>query len=86
MRDNIVQLNIAMGGEVKYKTLSGDKLTKALLKKLTEESNELRNSDLSVGELADLKQLVEALADHLGIKRADLAKRQVEKRKQNGAF
>jgi predicted house-cleaning noncanonical NTP pyrophosphatase (MazG superfamily) len=86
VRDKLVQANFDMGGEVKYKTLSGDKLTGALLKKLVEEANELRSSGLSVGELADLQELVDALASHLGVKKTDLRKRQTEKRLKNGGF
>jgi predicted house-cleaning noncanonical NTP pyrophosphatase (MazG superfamily) len=85
VRDKIVQYHLEMG-EAKYKTLSGDKLTKALLNKLVEETNELKTSDLSVGELADLQELVDALAAHLGVAKSDLSKRQSEKRQKNGAF
>ena len=73
-------------GSVKYKTLSGKQLTKALLTKLKEEANELKTSDLSVGEIADLQELVDALAAHLGVDKKGLRQRQTEKRKNNGAF
>jgi predicted house-cleaning noncanonical NTP pyrophosphatase (MazG superfamily) len=86
VRDNIVQSTEDQGGSVKYKTLSGKKLTDALLKKLIEEATELKTNDLSVGELADLKELVDALAAHLGVEKTFLSTRQVVKRKQNGAF
>lgn len=86
VRDNIVQLHFDLGGEVKYKTLTGKKLTDALLKKLIEEATELKTSNLSIGELADLKELVDALAAHLGTEKGYLSKRQAVKRKQNGGF
>src|SRR6266576_2989307 len=86
VRDNIVQSTEDQSGKVNYKTLKGKQLTKALLTKLIEEADELRASNLSVGELADLKELVEALADHLGISEKELLSRQVEKRQKNGAF
>ena len=86
VRDKIVQLHFDMGGEVIYKTLTGKKLTDALLKKLIEEASELKTSNLSVGELADLKELVDALAAHLGTEKGYLSKRQAVKRKQNGGF
>ena len=88
VRDNIVKYHLEIGGEgsVKHKTLSSDKLTKALLTKLREEANELKTSSLSVGEIADLQELVDALAAHLGVDKKDLAKRQAKKRKHNGAF
>ncbi len=86
VRDRIVQTHFDMGGGVKYKTVSGDKLTKALLKKIIEEATELRYSDLSVGELADLQELVDSLTEHLKLSKNDLKKRQAEKRRTNGGF
>ena len=85
VRDKIVPYHMKFG-DAKYKTLTGDKLTKALLKKLIEEASELRNSDLSVGELADLQELVDTLAAHLKVSKQELAKRQAEKRRTNGGF
>ena len=61
-------------------------LTEVLLTKLIEEANELKSSDLKVGELADLQELVDALAKHLGMPKRELSKRQSEKRRKNGAF
>jgi predicted house-cleaning noncanonical NTP pyrophosphatase (MazG superfamily) len=86
VRDKIVRYHLEMGGDVRYKTLSGKKLTDALLKKLIEEATELKTTNLSVGELADLQELVDALAEHLGTATSSLSRRQTEKRKQNGAF
>ena len=86
VRDKIVQSTESQGGVVRYRTLKGEELTKALVTKLIEEANELKTSDLSVGELADLKELVEALATHLGTNEKDLSKQQLDKRKKNGAF
>ncbi len=86
VRDNIVQLHLEMGGDVQYKTLKGDKLTKALLTKLVEEAEEMNQSNLSVGELADLKELVNALQKHLNVDSDELTKKQSQKRKINGAF
>jgi|SRR5579862_1375160 len=86
VRDKIVQFHLDMDGEVKYKTIEDDKLTKALLTKLIEEAKELKTSNLSVGELADLQELLDTLAQHLGTKKSLLAKKQKEKRARNGAF
>lgn len=86
VRDKIVQSTEAQGGTVEYHTLRGKKLTKALLTKLTEEANELKASDLNVGELADLQELVDALLEHLGMTKDLLSKQQKEKRLRNGAF
>lgn len=86
VRDKIVDSTREQSGTVKLHILKGDELTKALLTKLIEEANELKTSDLSVGELADLKELVEALAAHLGTPESDLSRSQTEKRRRNGAF
>ena len=86
VRDKIVESTHAQGGSVKFKTLKGKQLTKALLTKLMEEANELKASDLSVGELADLQELVDALAEHLGTKKSELLQHQAEKKARNGAF
>lgn len=86
VRDNIVQLHLDMGGEVKYKTLAGKKLTKALLTKITEEANELKTSDLSAGELVDIKEIIEQIAENLRITDKKLTKAQAKKRAKNGGF
>jgi predicted house-cleaning noncanonical NTP pyrophosphatase (MazG superfamily) len=86
VRDKIVQSTETQGGTVKYHILKGKKFTEALLTKLIEEANELKTSDLSIGELADLKEIVEALVDHLEVDEKDLSKRQLEKKEKNGAF
>jgi predicted house-cleaning noncanonical NTP pyrophosphatase (MazG superfamily) len=86
VRDKIVESTQQQGGTVKFRILKGDELTKALLTKLIEEANELKSSDLSIGELADLKELVEALAAHLGTSANGLSKSQTEKKRRNGAF
>ena len=85
VRDKIVQYHLDMG-DAKYKTLKDSELTNALLKKLVEEAAELKNSDLSVGELVDLQELVDALAAHLKVSKKDLSARQAEKRQVNGGF
>jgi predicted house-cleaning noncanonical NTP pyrophosphatase (MazG superfamily) len=86
VRDKIVESTEAQGGEVKYRVIKGENLTKALLTKLIEEAKELKTSDLSVGELADLQELVDALAVHLGVSKSELTKQQKEKKARNGAF
>jgi len=86
VRDKIVENTEEQGGTVNYHILKGKKLTKALLTKLVEEAHELRTSDLAVGELADLQELVDALIEHLGTSKAELIKGQKEKRIRNGTF
>lgn len=87
VRDRIVEHHISMKGQVKYKTLTGNKLTQALLNKVVEEVKELKVSDLKAAEIVDLKELVDALAYHLvTVTPAELKKLQADKRLKNGAF
>jgi predicted house-cleaning noncanonical NTP pyrophosphatase (MazG superfamily) len=58
VRDKIVHSTKAQGGTVKYEELKGKKLTRALVEKLIEEAQELKKANLSVGELADIKELL----------------------------
>jgi predicted house-cleaning noncanonical NTP pyrophosphatase (MazG superfamily) len=86
VRDKIVELNVGYGGTVKYKTLTGKELNAALIDKLIEEAKELKASELSVGELADLKEIVEQVAKNLKITDVQLDRKQAEKRAKNGGF
>jgi predicted house-cleaning noncanonical NTP pyrophosphatase (MazG superfamily) len=86
VRDRIVEHHLDMGGKVDYKTLKGKKLSEALVDKLVEESKELKASSLSVGELADIKEILEQIAKNLGITDKELAEAQSKKAKNNGAF
>lgn len=86
VRDKIVELNIGYGGTVNYKKIKGRKLTAALVDKLIEEAKELKASDLSADELADLKEITEQIAKNLKITDKELIKAQTQKRQKNGGF
>ncbi|MDB5161140.1 MAG: uncharacterized protein JWO96_520 [Candidatus Saccharibacteria bacterium] len=86
VRDKIVESTEGQGGTVNYKTLQGEALTKALVTKLIEESKELQGSDLSAGEIADLKEIIEQIAKNLKIADEELTQVQAEKRQKNGGF
>ena len=86
VRDKIVKLTENYGGSVDYEVLSGQKLNEALIDKLVEESKELKISDLSVGELADLQEIISQLAKNLKITDKEIAKAQSKKRSENGGF
>lgn len=86
MRDNIVDLNIGYGGTVNYKKIKGSELTAALVDKLVEEAKELKTSDLSADELADLKEIIEQIAKNLKITDTEIEKIQSKKRQKNGGF
>jgi predicted house-cleaning noncanonical NTP pyrophosphatase (MazG superfamily) len=86
VRDKIARSTQEQGGTVDYRTLKNKELTEALLTKLIEEANELKTSDFTVGELADLQELIDALIEHLGISKTELANNQKKKRNRNGGF
>ena len=86
VRDKIVENNIGYGGKVKYKTLSGNDLTKALIDKLIEEAKELKKSDLSAEELADIKEILIALREHLKIQAGVLEDARRKKAAETGRF
>jgi predicted house-cleaning noncanonical NTP pyrophosphatase (MazG superfamily) len=86
VRDKIVQLHLDMGGGVEHKTLKGTELNEALVQKLIEEAVELKNSELSAGELADLQEIIDQLAKNLGITEEELAAKQKAKREKTGGF
>lgn len=86
VRDKIVDSTEAQGGEVKYKQLTGSKLNQALLDKLIEEAKELKNSEMSVSELADLKEILIALRENLKIHAGELEDMRRKKAKSNGRF
>jgi predicted house-cleaning noncanonical NTP pyrophosphatase (MazG superfamily) len=86
VRDKIVESTEAQGGKVKYKILKGDELTGALVDKLIEEAQELKNADLSVGELADIKELLIAIKESLDIPESELEEVRRKKADANGSF
>jgi predicted house-cleaning noncanonical NTP pyrophosphatase (MazG superfamily) len=86
VRDKIVEYNIGYGGKVKYKTLSGKKLTLALIDKLIEEAQELKKSDLSADELADIKEILIAIRQNLNIHAGVLEDARRKKAAENGRF
>ena len=86
VRDKIVESTKTQGGEVKYKKLGDKKLTEALVAKLVEEAKELKGTELSIEELADLKEIIEQIAKNLKITGKELATAQAKKRSKNGGF
>lgn len=86
MRDKIIELTEGYGGSVEYEILKGRKLNQALIDKLIEEAEELKVSELSAGELADLQEILSQLAKNLKITDTQIAQAQVKKRAKNGGF
>jgi predicted house-cleaning noncanonical NTP pyrophosphatase (MazG superfamily) len=86
VRDKIIEYNIGYGGKVQYKTLRGEKLNNALVVKLVEEAKELQSGELSAEELADLKEIIEQIAENIKISIEEIETIQKMKKTKNGAF
>ena len=85
VRDKIPEIIAAKGGESKTHIADQDEYTAKLRAKLQEEVDEyLENS--SPEELADILEVVYALADGSGVTREDLEKLRAEKAEKRGAF
>ncbi len=85
VRDNIPAIIEANGQTAKTRVLNDEDYTAALEKKLKEETREyLQSRDLT--ELADILEVVEALAKNQGADFEKLLTLKREKQAQNGAF
>lgn len=86
VRDKIIQSTEAHGGKVTYRQIKGKELRRALVDKLIEEAQELKNSKLSAEELADIKELLIALRESLKIHAGGLEDARRKKADANGRF
>lgn len=89
VRDGVLE-KIENGGElVKFKNLTGDDLFRALREKLVEEAFEVLDADDSdsvVEEIADLKEVVDAIVKSLNVSWDEVERVQDNKRKKIGGF
>lgn len=85
VRDNIPFICEKNGQIPKTKVLDGDKYTAALNKKLKEEVREHLTSN-DIEELADIVEVVEALAENLGSSIGEVMEIKQKKKEANGAF
>ncbi len=85
VRDNIPDICISNNQVPKYRVLSDDAYKAALLKKLKEETREyIRSNDME--ELADILEVVEALAVNQGSSLDEVLKIKEAKVNKNGKF
>jgi len=85
VRDKIIDIIRANGENPIYHTLSDEEYLAELHKKLIEEANEfIENDDLE--ELADLMEVVYAIAKHKNINMEQVEKERVNKREKRGGF
>ncbi len=85
VRDKIPEIIRADGKKLKSRILSDEEHLEALLKKFEEELAELKESR-NAEELADVHEVLLALADALGIDREELEKVRMDKAAQRGGF
>ena len=79
VRDRIIDIIIANGESPVYHTLSDEEYLKELHKKLIEEANEFVEAD-NPEELADLLEVVYAIAMHKNINMEEVEQIRVKKR------
>lgn len=85
VRDNIPAVISANGGTAHTRILSDDDYKAELIRKLDEEVAEFK-ADLSLEELADVQEVVNALVMVIGKSVADLEQARVQKAEKRGAF
>lgn len=88
VRDRIPEIIVASGRTPRIRSVHGDALEEALIAKLEEEANEFRDAigDARREELADVLEVVRALAAHLGISMGELDRIADNKRSERGGF
>ena len=85
IRDRIPEIIEANGQTAHIRVLSEEECVAALEKKLIEEVGEyLEGKELS--ELADILEVVQALAENVGVSFDELLAMKAEKQRTNGAF
>jgi predicted house-cleaning noncanonical NTP pyrophosphatase (MazG superfamily) len=88
VRDRIPEIITAKGKEAHVRTLQASELFEALMAKLGEEADELRRAepDSQLEELADLREVLAALAATLGYSDEQVEQAAREKRARRGGF
>ncbi len=85
VRDKIPEIIMADGKKSNTRILNDKEYLKELIKKLGEESKELAENP-SVEELADIKELIIAIRQVLGIHAGELEEVRRQKATKNGRF
>lgn len=85
IRDKNVEIMEKLGHKVTYKVLSDKEYLKELNKKVVEEANEFVEAN-DLEELADLFEVIYAVADFKKIDLKEVEKIRLAKRERKGAF
>lgn len=86
VRDKIPEIIRAQGAEPSTRVAEGSEYQGLLFAKLSEEVLEFIASDGDPGELADILEVVMALADGLGIGQQELERLRIKKAAERGGF
>jgi predicted house-cleaning noncanonical NTP pyrophosphatase (MazG superfamily) len=87
VRDKIVQSTEEQGGSAEYHKLEANEELDALYTKLDEEMAELKNDEEpDLEKLADVREVIEAIAVKLGHTITELHAAQYDKRRKAGGF
>lgn len=85
VRDKIPEIIVSNGGKAEYRVLNAEEYRQALEKKLDEEVLEF-HQDKTGEELADIIEVVFALAETVGCSRDELTKIYQKKHEARGGF
>jgi predicted house-cleaning noncanonical NTP pyrophosphatase (MazG superfamily) len=87
VRDKIVDSTLESGGTAQYRALKDDDRMRALYDKLDEEMAELKEGEeTELEKLADVREVIEAIAVGLGHSITELHAVQYDKRRKVGGF
>ena len=88
VRDKIPEVIESSGGQYEIRVLGEEEFRRELVNKLTEEAKELSSVDPKglVDEMADVLELLKALAKENGIDFRVVEEKQVSKREERGGF
>jgi len=88
IRDKIPEIITASGGQCEVRVMEEEEFERELRRKITEEAGELEGTpkeDL-VNEMADVLELLKAIAVFYGIDFKQVEQEQVEKKEKRGGF
>lgn len=86
VRDRIPEIIQSKGKQCRFSAVSGEELLSGLEAKLQEEFAEFRDSGRSLEELADILEVVDGLALHLGSSFDEVLVLKRAKRQERGGF